>query len=72
MDSWHLFWTYFTAVTIMAAGVSIVFRKYAQLAATLLGIQIFLFCARASLFWLSPPASQSIREPARQRCCWDG
>jgi uncharacterized membrane protein len=47
---WHMFWTYFTAITIMAAGVSIVFRKHAQLAATLLGIEIFLFCALIHVF----------------------
>jgi uncharacterized membrane protein len=47
---WHLFWTYFTAVTIMAAGVAIVFKKHAQLAATLLGIEIFLFCALIHMF----------------------
>jgi len=48
---WHLFWTYFTAVTIMAAGVAIVFKKHAQLAATLLGIEIFLFCALIHVFF---------------------
>ena len=48
----HLFWTYFTAITIMAAGVSIVFKKHAQLAATLLGIEIFLFCALIHFFLL--------------------
>ena len=42
---WHLFWTYFTALTIIAAGLSIVSGKYAGVAATLLGIEIFLFCA---------------------------
>ena len=47
---WHMFWTYFTAITIMAAGVSIVLWKHAQLAATLLGIEIFLFCALIHVF----------------------
>ncbi len=47
---WHMFWTYFTAITLMAAGVSIVFLKHAQLAATLLGIEIFLFCALIHFF----------------------
>jgi len=47
---WHLFWTYFTAITIFASGVSIVFRKYAQLSATLLGVEIFLFCALIHVF----------------------
>jgi uncharacterized membrane protein len=56
---WHLFWTYFTAVTIMAAGVAIVFRKHAQLAATLLGIEIFLFCALIHVFLVFPRAGDS-------------
>ena len=47
---WHMFWTYFTAITIMAAGVSIILKKHAQLAATLLGIEIFLFCALIHVF----------------------
>ena len=47
---WHMFWTYFTAITIMAAGVAIVLRKHAQLAATLLGIEILLFCALIHVF----------------------
>jgi uncharacterized membrane protein len=42
---WHLFWTYFTAVTIFAAGLAIVFRKQSYWAAILLGIEILLFCA---------------------------
>jgi uncharacterized membrane protein len=41
---WHLFWNYFTALTIFAAGLAIVFEKRAYLAATLLGIEILLFC----------------------------
>lgn len=49
---WHMFWTYFTAITIMAAGAAIVFKKHAQLAATLLGIEIFLFCALIHVFLL--------------------
>lgn len=42
---WHFFWTYFTALTIMAAGVAILFKKAAHLAAILLGIEILLFVA---------------------------
>lgn len=38
-----LFWTYFTAVAIFAAGVAILFRKYAYWASLLLGTEIFLF-----------------------------
>lgn len=49
---WHLFWTYFTAVTIFAAGAAMVFKKHAQLAATLLGIEIFLFCVLIHVFLL--------------------
>jgi len=40
---WHLFWTYFTAITIFAAGVAIVIRRFAYPAAVLLGIEILLF-----------------------------
>jgi len=39
-----LFWTYFTAVAIFAAGVAILFRRYAYIASVLLGIEILLFC----------------------------
>jgi uncharacterized membrane protein len=41
----HLFWTYFTAVTLFFAGIAIIFRKYGQPVGVLLGIEIFLFCA---------------------------
>ncbi|MGO4881253.1 MAG: hypothetical protein ACLP59_10565 [Bryobacteraceae bacterium] len=51
---WHFFWTYFTAVTIFAAGLAMVFNKQTQLAATLLGIEIFLFCALIHLFLIVP------------------
>jgi uncharacterized membrane protein len=51
---WHLFWTYFTAITIFAAGVSIVCKRYAQLSAALLGIEIFLFCALIHVFLVFP------------------
>lgn len=42
---WHLFWTYFTAISIMAAGVAIVLDRQVTLAATLLGLEILLFVA---------------------------
>jgi uncharacterized membrane protein len=40
---WHVFWTYFTACTLMGAGLCIVFNKYARVPSVLLGIEIFLF-----------------------------
>lgn len=40
---WHRFWTYFTAITIIAGGVSIISKKYAHLVAALLGTEILLF-----------------------------
>ena len=46
IPSWipaHLFWTYFVGVALVAAALSMVVKKYSQLAATLLGIMIFLF-----------------------------
>src|ERR1700722_8527678 len=46
IPSWipaHLFWAYFVGVALIAAALSIVVKKYSQLAATLLGIMIFLF-----------------------------
>jgi uncharacterized membrane protein len=46
VPSWipaHLFWAYFVGVALVAAALSIVVKKYSQLAATLLGIMIFLF-----------------------------
>jgi uncharacterized membrane protein len=46
VPSWipaHLFWTYFVGVALVAAALSIVVKKYSQLAATLLGIMILLF-----------------------------
>ena len=41
---WHRFGSYFTALTIAAAGVSIVTKKHARMAGILLGIEIMLFC----------------------------
>jgi uncharacterized membrane protein len=46
MPSWmprRLFWAYFTGTALMAAGISIVVRKQMRLAATLLGVMLFLF-----------------------------
>jgi len=47
---WHAFWTYFTGIALIAAGVSIVFKKYAHLAATLLGTMIFLWVVLIHVF----------------------
>jgi len=46
IPSWipaHLFWVYFTGVGFIAAAVSIAFRMYAWLAATLLGMMFLLW-----------------------------
>ncbi len=46
IPSWipvHFFWIYFVGVALVAAALSIVVKKYAQLSATLLGIMMFLF-----------------------------
>jgi uncharacterized membrane protein YphA (DoxX/SURF4 family) len=37
----HPFWTYFTGVALVAAGVSIATKKQARLAAILLGVMFF-------------------------------
>jgi uncharacterized membrane protein len=39
----HVFWIYFVGVALVAAALSIVVKKYSQLAATLLGTMILLF-----------------------------
>src|SRR5262245_49870943 len=46
---WHLFWTYFTGVCIIAAGLSLVGRRYSGLAASLLGLMLFCFVV---LIWV--------------------
>jgi uncharacterized membrane protein YphA (DoxX/SURF4 family) len=53
---WHLFWTYFTAVTIFAAGVAILMNRHARLPAILLGTEILLFVALIHVFvlWQRP------------------
>jgi uncharacterized membrane protein len=46
VPSWipaHLFWIYLVGVALVAAALSIVVKKYSQLAATLLGSMILLF-----------------------------
>lgn len=46
VPSWipgHLFWAYFVGVALIAAAASITFKRYAVLAATLLGAMIFSF-----------------------------
>jgi uncharacterized membrane protein len=40
---WHPFWLLFVGTALIAAAVSIIVRRYDTLAATLLGIMIFLF-----------------------------
>jgi uncharacterized membrane protein len=39
----RVFWTYFTGVALIAAGTAIVLDRTARLAATLLGVMVFLF-----------------------------
>jgi uncharacterized membrane protein len=38
---WHIFWTYFAGTALIAAGLGMIFRVKARLAATLLGAMIF-------------------------------
>jgi len=40
---WYLSWTYFNGTSILAAGLAMVFKKHARLAAILLGAEILLF-----------------------------
>jgi uncharacterized membrane protein len=40
---WHIFWTYFFGVALIAAGISIVTTVQARLAATLLGVMFLLW-----------------------------
>src|ERR1700742_942218 len=40
---WHMFWTYFVGVALIASGIAIIARRQAYLAAVLLGGMIFLF-----------------------------
>ncbi len=46
VPSWipaHLFWVYLVGIALIAAALSIILKRQAQLAATLLGIMLFLF-----------------------------
>jgi uncharacterized membrane protein len=47
---WPVFWVYFTGITIIAAGISIVVGKQAHWAGTLLGTEVFLFVALIHVF----------------------
>ena len=42
---WHMFWTYFVGVALIAASLSIILKVQARLAATLLGCMFLLFVA---------------------------
>ncbi len=42
---WHMFWTYFVGVALIAASLSIILKIQARLAATLLGCMFILFVA---------------------------
>jgi uncharacterized membrane protein len=42
---WHMFWTYFVGVALIAASLSIILKIQARLAATLLGCMFLLFIA---------------------------
>jgi len=59
---WHFFWTYFTALTILAAGIAIVIGKYEYVAALLLGTEIFLFVALIHVFLLFHKAGDAWAE----------
>jgi uncharacterized membrane protein len=48
---WHLFWTYFVGVALIAAGLSIAARIQVQWSGLLFGIMMFLFVAM-----MDPPA----------------
>ncbi len=46
VPSWipfHVFWIYLVGIALVGAALSIIFKKYSKLAATLLGIMILLF-----------------------------
>lgn len=40
---WHLFWTYFAGIALMAAGIGIILNIMRSLASILLGIMLFLW-----------------------------
>jgi uncharacterized membrane protein len=47
---WHLFWTYFAGVALIASGMAIVLKKQEHLAATLLGTMILLWVLLIHVF----------------------
>ena len=52
VPSWlpvHLFWTYLTGTALIAAAVSIVFKRYSGLAAALLGVMLLCFVLMISV-----------------------
>lgn len=53
---WHLFWVYFTGIALFAVGLSILVGKQVRLAASLLGLMLFLFV----LFIHAPSMMSSI------------
>jgi uncharacterized membrane protein YphA (DoxX/SURF4 family) len=53
---WHLFWAYFVGACFIAAGLSLVTRVQARLAASLLGLTFFLFVALMDIpAWVQDP-----------------
>ena len=63
VPSWipvHVFWIYLVGVALVGAALSIVFKKYSQLAATLLGIMILLFVVLLHVPGSSPTRSDRI------------
>ena len=42
---WHLFWAYFVGVALIAAALSIIFRAWVRLSASLLSFMLFCFVA---------------------------
>jgi uncharacterized membrane protein len=53
---WHLFWNYFTAITIQAAGLAflLMIPTYTRLAAILLGVEIIIFTLNLHTFLIFP------------------
>lgn len=59
---WHLFWTYFVGVSLIAAGLSIAAKIQVQWSGLLFGIMMFLFVAM-----MDPPA---LRADLHNRISW--